>query len=284
MKDKRKRNISPKIMPLKINIRFVESFLRNWEIIYIFTKREVQATYKGSILGIGWSMINPLIMLCIYTLVFSQVLQAKWGGADSQNPIVYGLNIFTGLIIFNIFAESVSKAPRLLINNANFIKKVVFPIEALGVAQVGAALVAAIAGLMILLTTRTIAGYNIDSSSLLIPVIIGPFALICLGTVWVISATSVIIRDIGQMINAAISGLMFLSPVFYAKETLPEQIEWIALINPIAIAIEQVRYILNEGRTVSIWALIIWWGVGIFYCEACFRIMSRLKPRLGDFL
>ena len=135
MKNKTKKSISPGTYSINIEIRFIESFWENWEIIYIFTKREIQSMYKGSILGLGWSIINPLMMLCVYTLVFSQILQAKWGGSDSQNPIIYGLNIFTGLIIFNIFAESVSKAPKLLVNNSNYIKKVVFPIEALGIAQ-----------------------------------------------------------------------------------------------------------------------------------------------------
>ena len=107
----------------------------------MFLPREIQVRYKGSKLGFAWALINPLMMLCVYTLIFSEVFQAKWGLTSNISPYEYGLNIFTGLIIFNVFAESIARAPTMLLNNQNYLKKIVFPIEVLGVAQVGSAVI-----------------------------------------------------------------------------------------------------------------------------------------------
>ena len=265
------------------NILFIKS-LKNWEIIFAFTKREIQVRYKGSRLGIAWSLINPLMMLGVYTLVFSQIFQAKWGGDPNQTSLTYGLNIFTGLIIFNIFAESISKAPTQLVNNPNYIKKVIFPVEVLGIASVGSAVANAIICIALLLGWNIITSQGIWPSIIALPLMIGPYILIVLGCVWVVSAIGVIVRDISQAINAMISILMFMSPIFYSKEALPKSIGWIMTINPIAFTIENTRNAINYSDMVRFEIVIIWWIVGIILCETGFRTLQKTRDYVGDYL
>ena len=93
------------------------SIKKNRELIFHFTKREIETRYRGSCLGLLWSSINPLIMLSVYTIVFSKIFNAKWGNlgnSNNESPTVFAINLFAGLIVFNIFAECVSASPRLV--------------------------------------------------------------------------------------------------------------------------------------------------------------------------
>ena len=257
-----------------MKIQFLDSIVVNWEIVSVFTKREIQVRYKGSKLGFAWALINPLMMLCVYTLIFSEVFQAKWGSTSNINPYEYGLNIFTGLIIFNVFAESIARAPTMLLNNQNYLKKIVFPIEVLGVAQVGSAVINSAICMILLVIGKLITSGQIQESMIILPLIMGPFVLICLGSVWTICAIGVLFRDISQLINAMISVLMFMSPIFYSKESLPDKIRWIADINPIAITIEATREVVNFGEIPRMGIICIWWIVGICTCELGFRCLK----------
>ena len=101
-----------------MNSRYINTLTKNFELTKLFIQRDIAARYKGSQLGQAWTIINPLLMLSVYTLVFSQIFQAKWGaGADTSNPINFALNLYAGLIIFNVFAESATRASTLITSN-----------------------------------------------------------------------------------------------------------------------------------------------------------------------
>jgi ABC-type polysaccharide/polyol phosphate export permease len=111
-------------------IEMVASIWRNRSLIHAFAKREVLGRYRGSALGLLWSFFNPLLMLTVYTFVFSVVFNARWGGGSSSK-VEFALVLFAGLIVFNLFAECIGRAPSLIISNPNYVKKVVFPLEIL---------------------------------------------------------------------------------------------------------------------------------------------------------
>lgn len=106
------------------------SLYRNRNLVLALVKREVVGRYRGSFMGLIWSFLNPVFMLAVYTFVFSFVFKARWSvGSDSKAE--FALVLFSGLIVFNIFAECVNKAPGLIVSNVNYVKKVVFPLEVL---------------------------------------------------------------------------------------------------------------------------------------------------------
>ena len=117
----------------------INSIWRNRQLIGVLVRREVLGRYQASVMGIAWSFLNPLLMLIIYTFVFSVVFKARWsGGSDSK--IEFALLLFAGLIFFSLFSECFTKAPSLIVSNINYVKKVVFPLEILPVISLGAAL------------------------------------------------------------------------------------------------------------------------------------------------
>lgn len=249
----------------------IKSIYQNRILIKQFIIREVSERYKGSYLGILWSFITPLIMLTIYTFVFSVVFKSKWGTTGAEtSKLEFAMVLFAGLIVFNIFAEVVSKAPTLISSNPNYVKKVVFPLEILSIVSLGSALFHAMISWGILTLVIIFTG-NINWTIILLPIILIPFCLITLGISWFLASLGVYIKDVGQIISLIITGLMFLSPIFYSVSTIPEEFKFIYWLNP-------VTYIVEDARRVIIWGELPHWdwlGIGV--------IIGILVASLGYF-
>ncbi len=213
------------------------------------TKREVIGRYKGSFLGIMWSLFNPLLMLTIYTFFFSTVFKARWpGGSDSKTE--FALILFSGLLIFNFFSESVGRAPSLIISNVNYVKKVVFPLEIMGFVLVASAGFHFLASMAIWLLFYLIF-FGIPSIYVLyFPFILIPLILLAMGFAWFLSSLGVYLRDVSQIVNAAIPALMFLSPVFFPISALPEQLHIVFQLNPLTFLIEEARNVLISKQGI----------------------------------
>lgn len=230
----------------------VKSIYRSRLLIEQFIKREISERYRGSYLGILWSFITPMIMLTIYTFVFSVVFNAKWGTTAETNKLEFAMVLFAGLIVFNIFAEVITKSPSLITNNPNFVKKVVFPLEILSIVSLGASLFQAIISLGILFLLMIIVG-TVNWTIILFPIILLPFCLITLGISWILASLGVFIKDIGQIINLLVSALMFLSPIFYSVSIIPKEFQIIYWFNPIT-------YVVEDARRVIIWGELPHWN------------------------
>lgn len=265
---------------------FLGYMLKNWTLLQQLIIRDINSRYKGSILGILWTIINPIMMLSVYTLVFSQVFKARWGGATtgSETPITFALNLFAGLIVFNIFAECATKSPTLITSNPNFVKKIIFPIHTLGGMVTGSALIHGTLSAGILIIAKIIFDGSAPPTVLLLPLVWLPLVFGCLGMTWLFSWIGVIIKDTSQVINAAVSMLMFLSPIFYPTSMLPEKIRWIAAINPLATSIEGTRGILIASELPKIGEMTVAIVIALLWCQACFSILKNSQRKLADIL
>ena len=224
----------------------IQSFLRNRALIVSLTRREILGRYQGSIIGIMWSFINPLFMLLIYTFIFSVVFKAKWAaGSDSKTE--FALVLFAGLIVFNLFAECISRSPSIITSNVNFVKKVIFPIEILPFVLLGTALFHGLVSVFIWLLAYTVLYGLPHATILLLPVILLPLLLFIIGVSWFLSALGVYLRDLNQFVGVLVTVLMFLSPIFYPVSALPEKYQIFLMFNPISPVIEQFRDILYWG-------------------------------------
>ena len=190
----------------------VASFWRNRSLIYVLSKREVIGRYKGSYLGIFWSFITPLFMLAIYTFVFGVIFNARWN-VESDSKIEFALVLFAGLLIFNLFSECITKAPTLILNNVNYVKKIVFPLEILPWVSVYSGLFHATISLLVWLIAYTIFFGIPQVTIFYLPVAVIPLVFMIMGISWVLAALGVYLRDIGQIIGIFVSALMFLSPM-----------------------------------------------------------------------
>lgn len=219
-------------------------------LIARLAKRELTARYRGSLLGMLWAVINPLLMLGVYTFVFTTVFQARWGTGDSGSP-QFALLLFSGLILFTILSDCVSRAPGLLLENASYIKKVVFPLEILPVTVLAVALVNAAIGLVILLLFHLLFLGLPPATVLLLPLVIAPLSLTALGLSWFLASAGVFLRDIRQVVGVCITMLMFLSPIFYPVSAVPERFRVFIHLNPLTPILEQSKDLLFWGRIPS---------------------------------
>jgi lipopolysaccharide transport system permease protein len=240
----------------------VASLIQNRQLIYQMTKREVIGRYKGSVFGLAWSFFNPVLILVIYTFVFSVVFKARWGTSTSDSKTEFALILFVGLIIFNLFSETINRAPGLILNNVNYVKKVVFPLEILPVINFAAALFHALISVTAMLLAFLLLNGFINWTAIFLPIVLLPFALLTLGISWFIASLGVFARDIGQAIGVVITLLMFLSPVFYPITALPEQFQIWILLNPISFIIEQARAVLFFGQLPD------WFWLGLYFIFA----------------
>jgi len=227
----------------------VASFWRNRELTYALVKREVVGRYRGSFLGILWSFFNPLFMLAVYTFVFSVVFKARWGAGGSDSKTEFALMLFAGLMVFNIFSECVSRAPVLILANANYVKKVVFPLEILPWVALGASLFHGAISLAVWLAAYLILFGVPHVTVLYLPLIILPLLLFIIGLSLFLASLGVYLRDVSQFIGVLLTVLMFMSPIFYSAEALPEAYRGLLYLNPLTPAIEQVRAVLYWGQT-----------------------------------
>lgn len=241
--------------------------IKNKILIKQLIKREVQANYKNTFLGIFWLVMRPLFLLSVYSFVFGAVLKSRWPNS-SDNGFEFAIILFSGLIIFNLFSEILNSAPSLIIRNVNYVKKVIFPVEILPIVSLGNALFQLLISISILLLFYfTYFGF-LHVTIFFIPVVLLPFVLLLCGLSLLMAALGVYVRDISQTITFIIPGLMFLSPIFYPISSVSEQIRFFIYLNPLTFVVEQMRELIIWGHfpdwggliLYSVIAFIVYWG------------------------
>jgi len=224
------------------------SFWRNRQLIFQLIRRDVVGRYRGSVVGIAWSFFNPLLMLAIYTFVFSVVFESRWGTELEESRMGFAIMLFSGIIVHGLLAECINKAPSIILGNANYVKRVVFPLEILPWVAMGSALFHAAIGLLVLFAAQLIIGHGIPWTAVLIPVVLAPLVLVIMGFAWILSATSVYVRDIAQVTGIFTTALLFLAPVLYPITALPEKYKAWLYLNPLTLIVEQARAVLILGQ------------------------------------
>ena len=243
-------------------VEMCASLWRNRELIKASAKRDVLGRYRGSVFGLLWSFFNPLFMLAVYTFVFSVVFKARWNaGSDSKTE--FALLLFAGLIVFNLFAECINRAPGVIISNVNYVKKVVFPLEILPVVALMSALFHGLINLGVWFLAYLVFFGLPHVTTLYLPLVIIPMLMFIMGLSWFFSSLGVYLRDVSQFVLLITTVLMFLTPIFYPVTALPEQYRFFLYINPLTVAVEQARDVMFFGKCPAFYELgILWLGGG----------------------
>ena len=224
------------------------SLIQHRQLIMQMIQREVVGRYKGSVMGLGWSFFNPILMLTVYTFVFSVVFKARWGLDPNESKTQFAVVLFVGMIVHGLFAEVLNRAPSLILTNVNYVKRVVFPLEILPVITMGAALFHTLISLLVLLSAFVIFNGYLHWTVIFIPLVLLPFVVLTLGIAWMLASLGVFVRDIGQTIGIVVTVMMFLSPVFYPVTALPEEFRPLLMANPLTFIIEQSREVMIWGH------------------------------------
>lgn len=225
-------------------------------LIVRLTKREVEARYRGSFLGLLWSIVVPVLLLAVYTFVFSVVFQARWD-STTANRGYFALVLFSGLILFNLFSECINRSPSLMLQNVTYIKKVVFPLEILPWVALFAALFNAVVSFIVLAIGYIVIIGVPPWTAALIPLLIIPHLLLTLGLSLFLASIGVFIRDLQHIITVFTMILMFLTPIFFPLSAVPEAFRSIIQWSPLSIAVEEMRSVLFWSQTPDP----ILWGV-----------------------
>ena len=276
-------------------LSFPQALWRQRELWWRLSRREVHGRYRGSMLGWGWSLITPLSMLTVYTFVFSQVFQARWGDLQQSGPLIFAINLFVGLIVFNLFSETANQTPDLVVRNSNLVTKVIFPLEILPAVTVVAAFFHAVTSLAVLFAfqiangflsvdSSNIANYGIQPTLLWLPLVWFPLLSGCLAMGWMLSALGVYLRDLSQVVGVTINLLMFLSAVFYPLSALPERWQPLLMLNPLVIIIDQTRQVCVDGLIPSLSYLAIGILLGLVLCEITYRAFQKARKGFADVL
>ena len=247
--------------PVGIN-SLTQSLWRNRQLILQMTRREVVGRYKGSVMGLLWSFLNPVFMLTVYTFVFSIVFKARWGVDGNESKTQFALILFVGMIVHSLFAEALNRAPSLILSNVNYVKKVIFPLEILPVITMGAGLFHSLVSLAVLLIAFFIFNNFLHWTVIFIPLVLLPLVILTLGCAWILSSLGVFLRDVSQTIGIVTTVMMFLSPVFFPVNSLPEAYRPLIMANPLTFIIEQSREVLIWGHPPN------WTGLGIYTLTA----------------
>ena len=263
-------------------VAMFDSFLRNRQLIWQMTRREIALRYRGSILGLAWSFLNPLLMLLVYTFVFSVVFKAHWGGDVNESRIDFAILLFAGMIVFNLFAEIVNRAPGLVVFNANYVKKVVFPLEILPWVSLGAVLFHSLVSLIVLLLLQVLVNFALPWTVLLFPLVLLPLIFAALGLAWFLAALGVYVRDIGQITSVFTTILMFLSAVFYPLTALPEQYQRWLRLNPLVLIVSESRNVLILGKMPDWRSLVVVFIVGIGMAMGGFWWFQKMRKGFAD--
>jgi lipopolysaccharide transport system permease protein len=232
------------------------------DLIYRLARREVEARYKGSMLGLVWSVLMPLVLMGVYTLIFKVLFKSRWDLPDPRYNKFF-LIVFAGMVVVNLFCACVGRAPTLMLTNVNYIKKVVFPLDILPV------VVLASEGFDAMMSSIVFCvGYLIfiglpPLTVLLVPVILLPDMFLIIGMVWFISALGVYLRDLRQLVAVVLSVIGFLCPMFYPLTQFPPGLRWVLFLNPLTAILEEIRHVLFYAdfpfwRLYFVYLLLAW--------------------------
>lgn len=236
----------------------VKSLWQHRALIRQMTVREVVGRYRGSFMGLAWSFLNPLLMLLVYTFVFTSVFHSRWAGAAGSSPTSFAIVLFIGMIVYAIFADNINRAPTLIISNTSYVKRVVFPLEILPVISMGASVFHTMVSLVVWLLAYILLVGVPHLTVLLLPLVILPFVVGVLGVSWFLASVGVFMRDVNQTVGILTTALMFLAPVFYSIENVPPRFKPLVMANPTTFIIQQARQVLVWGRAPD------WIGLAVY--------------------
>jgi len=230
-------------------------------VVAQLSRRAILGRYRGTMLGLVWSLFTPLLLLAVYTFVFGTVLQIRWVDQGGGN-LEFAAILFSGMLIHGILAECLTQASSLISANPQYVKKVVFPLEALAWVTVIGAFFQGLVSTCVLGIYLLFVNGTVPLTILFLPLPLFSLGLVCLGITWLVAATAVFLKDIAQVAGILTTILFFMAPILYPKTALPEQFQIFLYLNPITFVIEQFRDLALWGRPPN------WAGLGIYTAAA----------------
>ncbi len=254
----------------------------NRTLLLMLSRRNLAARHKGSWLGRAWLIFQPLLLLTVYTFVFSQIYHGRFGVIESETGAQYALGIFFGLIILHFFNDSLSGSVNCIVGNQNYVKRVVFPLEILPVSLTLENLYSFCISMLLALMGVLLFVGKVSISILWLPVLILPCLLFTMGVAWSVSAFGVFYRDIGPVVQIFSICMLWMSGVFFSARDIPEAAWNFLRFNPILLNIELCRDVVLWNLQPDLgWITYIYLSsISIFFLG--FWVFRSLKRAFAD--
>ena len=262
-------------------------FIQAWKnktLIWQLLRRDIQSRYRGSVSGLFWSLMTPLMMLAIYTFVFQFVFKARWNDTAGETTLSFAIVLFLGLSLHTMLMEIFTKTPVLITGNPNFVKKIVFPLEILPCITLLSALVTFLISLSLLVMFIFIELGRVPLTSLMLPLVLFPYLLMLLGIGWFLAGIGVYLRDIHQITGTLATLLLFMSPVFYSASSLPDNFKTLIFLNPLSFVVENSRKVLIYGQMPDLLGLLIYSLIAVFIAYTGYSSFKKIRPGFADVL
>jgi lipopolysaccharide transport system permease protein len=224
---------------------FVRRLWRYRDLVAQMTERDARSRYRGSAGGLFWVAFHPLLMLAVYTFFFTEVFPARWGSGGSRAD--FALVLFVGLLLHGLLAETMQRAPTLVVGNPNLVKRVVFPLDLLPVVSLGSTLFHLVIGLAIWLAFHVVVRGAPPLTSLWLPLTIAPLLVMALGIAWILASLGVYLRDVGYVVPVLATVLLFATPIFYPLDAIKGPMRALVMAGPLTVPVEQSRRVLIDG-------------------------------------
>lgn len=245
--------------------------------------RNINQRYRGSVLGMAWSFAQPLMMLAVYTFVFSTILKSRWEIPDiADKPFSFPIILFCGLAVYQMFADGINASGTVIMANAQLVKKVIFPLPLLPLVSVATGFVFGLAWFIPLFIA---ACWFLDSLSwtmLLLPIPIVSLFFITAGASFAIAAFGVYLRDIPQVVTVITQILFFMTPIIYPVSMVPEKLRWLLDINPLTGILDITRQIFLYRQEPDYIACLVLFTISWAVFQLGFACFSKLQKGFAD--
>ena len=259
---------------------------RHWRLIVSLTRRDLAERFQGSFLGPLWYIATPAILIVTYTLVFGMVFKVRlpFARATDAPQVAFGLFLFSGLLIFTVFSDVISRSPSLVVSKPNFVKRVVFPLEILSVVTVLSALAGGLLSFVLLLGATWLLTGHVQATSVLYPGALVLMVPMLIGLSWFLAALGTYVRDVSQVIGLLLTVVLFLSPVFTPLSAFPESLRGYLLLNPVSVPIELGHLTFFPYEASPLPAVVVYLAAAVVVMLLGWAFFQKTRSGFADVL
>jgi ABC-2 type transport system permease protein len=261
----------------------VALYERRWLIWYL-VQREVFSNYRGSFLGFFWAFLSPLLLIVLYTLVFSEIIGLRFREVEGNSALNFGVYLYCGLLPFLAFSDAVTQSVKSIRSNSTLVRKMVFPVEILPITTSVSAVADKLFGLGILILVIAALGYGIHWTLFLLPLLIAIQLVFTLGLSYLFAVAGTYVPDIEEALQSVVRASFFITPIIWPAERVPENLQFLVTYNPLAFLVGAYRDLILNGELPDAEHTFWFTLFSVALCVGAFVLFLKTKSKFADLL
>lgn len=256
---------------------------RRWLIKYL-VQRQMASSYRGSYLGLVWAFLSPLIMVALFTIIFSEVLGLRFREITGDSTLNFGLYLYCGLLPFLAFQQALNQGVNVIRRNSDLVERVVFPLEILPLTTVVTSLIQNFFGVPALMLVLVLLEQRLEWTVILLPLIMALQLLFTLGLGYLMAVAGTYLPDIRETLRGVVRAMFFITPIIWPADRVPENLRFVVDYNPLAFLVEAYRNLILDGKLPGSTTAIYFSLVALTLFVVGFVTFNRVKHKFADLL